>query len=67
MQVTFDSVSDLAQALRRAEAAHGQYEAQTGHPDPDWPTWYAQYMFDEQTKHLGQAMQGEQAVRQDQA
>ncbi len=67
MQVTFDSVSDLAQALRRAEAAHGQHEAQIGHPDPDWPTWYAHYMFDEQTEHLGRAMQGEQAVRQDQA
>ena len=69
MQVTYDSAGELAQALRRAEAAHGQYEAQLGHPDPDWPSWYAQYMFDEQTgrtRHLDQAMRGEQVVRLDQ-
>ncbi len=44
MQVTFDSAADLAQALRRAAAAHGQHEKEIGHPDPDWPDWYAQYM-----------------------
>jgi hypothetical protein len=44
MQLIFDSVSELAQALRRAADAHGQYEAQTGHPDPDWPSWYARYL-----------------------
>ena len=43
----FDSVAGLADALRRAEAAHGKYEKETGHPDPDWPDWYAQYMADE--------------------
>ena len=50
MQVTFDSVADLAAALRRAEAAHGRHEQETGHPDPDWPDWYAQYMADEQAR-----------------
>ena len=48
MPVTFESVDDLAQALRRAKAAHSRYEEQIGHPDPDWPDWYAQYMEQEQ-------------------
>ena len=43
----FDSVAGLADALRRAEAAHGKYEQETGKPDPDWPAWYARYMADE--------------------
>ena len=45
---TYASVSDLAQALRRAEAAHGQHERRTGQRDADWPTWYAEYMIAEQ-------------------
>ncbi len=45
---TFASVADLASALRRAEAAHGEYEKQLGHRDEDWPTWYAEYMVREQ-------------------
>lgn len=48
MQLTFDSASDLAQALRRAADAHGQHEEQIGHPDPDWPDWYARYLEQEQ-------------------
>jgi catechol 2,3-dioxygenase-like lactoylglutathione lyase family enzyme len=43
----YGSVANLADALRRAEAAHGRYEKEIGHPDPDWPDWYAQYMADE--------------------
>jgi catechol 2,3-dioxygenase-like lactoylglutathione lyase family enzyme len=43
----YDSVAGLADALRRAKAAHGKYEEETGHPDPDWPDWYARYMADE--------------------
>jgi hypothetical protein len=49
MAVTFDSAGDLAQALRRAEAAHGEYEKETGQADPNWPDWYAAYMFREQS------------------
>jgi catechol 2,3-dioxygenase-like lactoylglutathione lyase family enzyme len=45
---TYASVSDLAQALRRAEAAHGEHEKRTGQRDADWPTWYAEYMIAEQ-------------------
>ena len=43
----YGSVAALADALRRAEAAHGRHEKEIGHPDPDWPDWYAQYMADE--------------------
>jgi catechol 2,3-dioxygenase-like lactoylglutathione lyase family enzyme len=45
----FASVSDLASALRRAEAAHGLHEKRTGQRDANWPDWYAAYMVAEQT------------------
>jgi catechol 2,3-dioxygenase-like lactoylglutathione lyase family enzyme len=45
----YDSVSGLADALRRAAAAHGKHEEEIGKPDPDWPDWYAQYMASEPT------------------
>jgi catechol 2,3-dioxygenase-like lactoylglutathione lyase family enzyme len=44
----FGSASDLAGALRRAEAAHGEHEKRTGQRDANWPDWYAQYMVAEQ-------------------
>ena len=47
MSVTYDSAADLAEALRRASAAHGQHEKEIGHADPDGPDWYAQYMVQE--------------------
>lgn len=40
----FGSAGELAAALRRAAAAHGEHEARTGEADPDWPDWYAAYM-----------------------
>ena len=45
---SYASVADLAAAMRRAEAAHGKHEAETGERDADWPTWYAGYMISEQ-------------------
>ncbi len=45
---SFASTSDLAGALRRAEAAHGRHEARTGEADPGWPDWYANYIVREQ-------------------
>jgi catechol 2,3-dioxygenase-like lactoylglutathione lyase family enzyme len=45
---TFNSVSDLSSALRRAEAAHGEHEKRTGQRDANWPDWYAKYMVAEQ-------------------
>jgi hypothetical protein len=54
----FASAADLASALRRAEAAHGEHEKRTGHRlkaeladrvrGEDWPAWYASYMAAEQ-------------------
>ncbi len=44
MATTYESVDDLADALRRAEDAHGKHEQQTGKADPNWPDWYALYM-----------------------
>jgi catechol 2,3-dioxygenase-like lactoylglutathione lyase family enzyme len=46
---SFASASDLASALRRAAAAHGQHEARTGQADQNWPDWYAEYMVREQS------------------
>ena len=46
---SFGSASDLANALRRAEAAHGQHEKRTGQRDANWPDWYAEYMAAEQS------------------
>jgi catechol 2,3-dioxygenase-like lactoylglutathione lyase family enzyme len=47
-QTAFASAKDLASALRRAEAAHGEHEKRIGHPDANWPDWYAEYMVREQ-------------------
>lgn len=48
-QATFTAVDELAAALRRAAAAHGEHETRIGKPDPDWPDWYAAYMLAEAT------------------
>jgi catechol 2,3-dioxygenase-like lactoylglutathione lyase family enzyme len=46
---TFASSTDLAAALRRAGAAHGEHEKRTGGQyDENWPDWYAEYMVREQ-------------------
>ena len=48
-ETAFGSASDLANALRRAEAAHGEHEKRIGQRDADWPSWYAEYMVAEQS------------------
>ena len=46
---SFASANDLASALRRAAAAHGEHEKRTGGQyDENWPDWYASYMVAEQ-------------------
>jgi len=40
----FADADDLAGALRRAEAAHGEHEKRTGERDANWPDWYAEYI-----------------------
>lgn len=45
----FGSPTDLAAALRRAAAAHGEHEKRNGgQHDENWPDWYAEYMVREQ-------------------
>jgi len=41
---TYANVADVAGALRRAAAAHGEHEKRTGEADANWPDWYAAYM-----------------------
>ncbi len=45
----FPSAVDLAGALRRASAAHGEHEKRIGKADPNWPDWYATYMVSERS------------------
>jgi len=49
-QTTFISSLELAGALRRAAAAHGEHEKRMpGQQHDDWPDWYAEYILAEQT------------------
>ncbi len=48
----FSSMAELASALRRAAAAHGEHEKKNGGTDSDGPDWYASFIVDEQ--HGGQ-------------
>jgi catechol 2,3-dioxygenase-like lactoylglutathione lyase family enzyme len=45
---TFPSSTELATALRRASAAHGEHEKRIGKHDDNWPDWYADYIVREQ-------------------
>ena len=45
---SFGSASELASAMRRAEAAHGEHEKRLGQRDANWSDWYAEYMAAEQ-------------------
>jgi len=45
---SFGSSLELATALRRAAAAHGEHEKRTGGYDANWPDWYAEYIVSEQ-------------------
>jgi catechol 2,3-dioxygenase-like lactoylglutathione lyase family enzyme len=53
VDTSFASSSDLAGALRRAAAAHGEHEKRTGQADANWPDWYAAYMVAE---HAGEEL-----------
>jgi catechol 2,3-dioxygenase-like lactoylglutathione lyase family enzyme len=48
-RTSYRSAGELADAMRRAEAAHGEHEKRTGKADANWPAWYAEYMVAEQT------------------
>jgi catechol 2,3-dioxygenase-like lactoylglutathione lyase family enzyme len=45
----FGSAGDLANAMRRAEAAHGVHEKRLGRRDENWSDWYAEYIAAEQS------------------
>jgi catechol 2,3-dioxygenase-like lactoylglutathione lyase family enzyme len=45
---TFTSATELAIALRRAAAAHGEHEKRNGQRDENWPDWYAEHIVREQ-------------------
>jgi catechol 2,3-dioxygenase-like lactoylglutathione lyase family enzyme len=45
---SFGSAGELADAMRRAAAAHGEHEKRIGAADANWPDWYARYMVAEQ-------------------
>jgi catechol 2,3-dioxygenase-like lactoylglutathione lyase family enzyme len=47
-ETAYASPADLANAMRRAEAAHGEHEKRTGVRDDNWPDWYASFMVAEQ-------------------
>jgi len=42
--ISFSSTQELADAMQRAEAAHGEHEKRIGKADPAWTAWYAKYM-----------------------
>jgi hypothetical protein len=44
---TYATAKDLADAMRRAEEAHGEHEKRTGQHDANWADWYAAYMLAE--------------------
>jgi catechol 2,3-dioxygenase-like lactoylglutathione lyase family enzyme len=45
----FSSSAEIASALRRAAAAHGEHEKRNGgQHDVNWPDWYAEYIVKEQ-------------------
>ena len=52
MKISYDAVLI---ALTDAATAHGMHERELGHPDPDWPQWYAHHMLKTLTSRLGDA------------
>jgi catechol 2,3-dioxygenase-like lactoylglutathione lyase family enzyme len=48
-ETSFANAEDLANAMRRAEAAHGEHEKRLGQRDANWSDWYAEYMVAEQS------------------
>lgn len=48
-ETMYASVEDLCEAMKRAEAAHGEHEKRIGKRDENWAQWYAEYMVKEQS------------------
>jgi hypothetical protein len=45
--------AELADLLRDAERAHGEYEKELGQRDEDWPTWYATWILEQLRRREG--------------
>ena len=50
MATEYGSAEELAEAMRRAAAAHGEHEKRIGEADANWPDWYASYIVAEQAR-----------------
>jgi hypothetical protein len=48
-----EKAAALAELLRQTRHAHHQAYLATNGADPDWPTWYADYLVDNLPSHLG--------------
>lgn len=46
MEPLYFTKQDLERLLREAEQAHGDFERSLGRRDENWPSWYADYIFE---------------------
>ena len=53
MDATQLTPAELAELLREAERAHGEYEKTLGRRDDDWPSWYANYILGRLRENAG--------------
>jgi hypothetical protein len=53
MDATQLTPAELAELLREAERAHGEYEKTLGRRDDDWPSWYANYILERLRENAG--------------
>ncbi len=51
-----DKTAALAQLFRHAAMAHHEAYSATDGDDPDWPLWYADYLYDKLPDHLGKSL-----------
>lgn len=51
-----DKIRRLADLLGKTKQAHLEAYIETNGADPEWPTWYADYLVDKLPEHLGVAL-----------
>ena len=51
-----EKIAALAQLFRETAMAHHEAYSATDGDDPDWPLWYADYLYDKLTPYLGDTM-----------
>ena len=57
-----ERIADLAQLFRHAAVAHHEAYSATDGADPDWPLWYADYLYDKLPDHLHKTIGKEELV-----